>query len=74
MDPEILGQCAAIGIVKGKPFNPDARMKKILTKQLLLPMQQVVLYCLIPVLRKDLVIMVVTRNGLTHYLPVVMNL
>jgi hypothetical protein len=29
--PEILGQLAAIGIVKGKPFNPDARMKKILT-------------------------------------------
>lgn len=31
-DPEILGQCAAIGIVKGKPFNPDDRMKKILTE------------------------------------------
>lgn len=30
-DPELLGQLAAIGIVKGKPFNPDARMKKILT-------------------------------------------
>jgi hypothetical protein len=29
-DPEILGQMAAIGIVKGKPFAPDARMKKIL--------------------------------------------
>jgi hypothetical protein len=29
-DPEVLGQLAAIGIVKGKPFNPDARMKKIL--------------------------------------------
>lgn len=29
-DPEILGQRAAIGIVKGKPFAPDARMKKIL--------------------------------------------
>jgi len=28
--PELLGQLAAIGIVKGKPFNPDARMKKIL--------------------------------------------
>jgi hypothetical protein len=28
---EVLGQLAAIGIVKGKPFNPDARMKKILT-------------------------------------------
>ena len=31
-DPEILGQLAAIGIVKGKPFAPDARMKKILTE------------------------------------------
>src|SRR5271167_138972 len=30
LDPEILGSLAAIGIVKGKPFNPDARMKKIL--------------------------------------------
>jgi len=30
-DPELLGQLAAIGIVKGKPFNPDARMRKILT-------------------------------------------
>jgi hypothetical protein len=30
-DPELLGQLAAIGIVKGKPLNPDARMKKILT-------------------------------------------
>jgi len=30
MDPEIAGQIAAIGIVKGKPFNPDARMKRIL--------------------------------------------
>ncbi len=29
--PELSGQLAAIGIVKGKPFNPDARMKKILT-------------------------------------------
>lgn len=29
---EITGQMAAIGIVKGKPFNPDARMKKILTE------------------------------------------
>jgi hypothetical protein len=29
--PELTGQLAAIGIVKGKPFNPDARMKKILT-------------------------------------------
>src|SRR5271167_4672346 len=31
LSPEILGSLAAVGIVKGKPFNPDARMKKILT-------------------------------------------
>ena len=31
LDPEIMGSLAAMGIVKGKPFNPDARMKKILT-------------------------------------------
>ncbi len=30
-DPELLGQRAAIGIAKGHPFNPDARMKSILT-------------------------------------------
>jgi hypothetical protein len=30
LGPEIKGQLAAIGIVKGQPFNPDARMKKIL--------------------------------------------
>ena len=30
-DVELAGQLAAIGIVKGKPFTPDARMKKILT-------------------------------------------
>jgi hypothetical protein len=30
-DTELAGQLAAIGIVKGKPFNPDARMRKILT-------------------------------------------
>jgi len=29
--PEILGTLAAIGIEKGRPFSPDARMKKILT-------------------------------------------
>ena len=29
--PELLGQLAAIGIQKGKPFTPDERMKKILT-------------------------------------------
>jgi len=27
-----MGSLAAIGIVKGKPFNPDARMRKILTE------------------------------------------
>lgn len=31
LDPELMGPIAAIGIVKGKPFAPDARMKKILT-------------------------------------------
>ncbi len=31
-DPEILGLLASIGIKKGQPFNPDARMKKILTE------------------------------------------
>ncbi|PLX37150.1 MAG: hypothetical protein C0606_11645 [Hyphomicrobiales bacterium] len=30
-DPEIAGLFAAIGIKKGVPFEPDARMKKILT-------------------------------------------
>lgn len=30
--PELRGRLAAIGIVKGKPFNPDARMKKLLTE------------------------------------------
>jgi hypothetical protein len=30
-DPELTGQLTAIGIVKGQPFKPDARMKKILT-------------------------------------------
>lgn len=30
-DVELAGQLAAIGIVHGKPFNPDERMKKILT-------------------------------------------
>jgi hypothetical protein len=30
-DVELAGQLAAIGIVKGKPFKPDARMRKILT-------------------------------------------
>jgi len=31
LDPELMGQIASIGIVKGKDFAPDARMKKILT-------------------------------------------
>ena len=31
-NPEILGFLAAIGIKKGQPFKPDARMKKILTE------------------------------------------
>jgi hypothetical protein len=30
-DVELAGQLAGIGIVHGKPFKPDARMKKILT-------------------------------------------
>jgi len=30
-DVELAGQLAAIGIVKGKPFQPDSRMKKILS-------------------------------------------
>jgi hypothetical protein len=31
-NPELLGLFAAVGIKKGQPFNPDARMKKILTE------------------------------------------
>jgi len=31
INPEIRGLLASIGIEKGKPFNPDERMKKILT-------------------------------------------
>ena len=31
LDPELRGQASSIGIEKGKPFAPDARMKKILT-------------------------------------------
>ena len=30
IDPELRGQAGAIGIVKGEPFEPDARMKVIL--------------------------------------------
>jgi hypothetical protein len=32
LDPETLGLLASIGIVKGKPFAPDERMKKILVE------------------------------------------
>lgn len=32
LDPELRGLFASIGIQKGKPFAPDARMKKILTE------------------------------------------
>ena len=32
VDPETLGLLASIGIEKGKPFAPDARMKRILTE------------------------------------------
>lgn len=31
LDPELRGQAAAIGLQKGKPFKPDARLKNILT-------------------------------------------
>jgi hypothetical protein len=31
LDPELMGPLAAIGMIKGKPFAPDARMKKVLT-------------------------------------------
>jgi hypothetical protein len=36
LDPELMGPIAAIGIVKGRPFNPDARMKKIMNEALAL--------------------------------------
>ncbi|MDX3968694.1 MAG: DUF1254 domain-containing protein [Bradyrhizobium sp.] len=36
LDPELMGPVAAIGIVKGKPFAPDARMKKVMTEALAL--------------------------------------
>lgn len=32
ISPEVRGEMAAIGIVKGQPFKPDARMKKLLTE------------------------------------------
>jgi hypothetical protein len=31
-DPELVGLFASIGIMKGQPFQPDARMKKLLTE------------------------------------------
>ena len=34
LDPELMGPIAASGIIKGKPFAPDARMKKIMTEAL----------------------------------------
>ena len=34
LDPELMGPIAAIGIIKGKPFAPDARMKRIMTEAL----------------------------------------
>ncbi|MGE8186125.1 DUF1254 domain-containing protein [Pseudomonas sp. NPDC086278] len=34
LDPELMGSLAAIGIVKGKPFAPDSRMKTIMTEAL----------------------------------------
>src|SRR5262245_28005029 len=36
LDPELMGPLAAIGIIKGKPFKPYARQKKILTEALAL--------------------------------------
>ncbi|SIT55487.1 conserved exported hypothetical protein [Mesorhizobium prunaredense] len=36
LDPELMGPIAAIGIVKGKPFAPDERTKKIMTDALAL--------------------------------------
>jgi hypothetical protein len=32
LEPELMGSIAAIGIIKGQPFAPDARMKRILTE------------------------------------------
>ena len=34
LDPELMGPLAAIGIVKGKPFAPDERMKRIMGEAL----------------------------------------
>ena len=32
ISPDVRGELAAIGIVKGQPFKPDARMKRLLTE------------------------------------------
>jgi hypothetical protein len=39
LDPELRGLFAAIGIQKGKPFAPDARMQKILTEAVAVGLQ-----------------------------------
>jgi len=36
LDAELMGPIAAVGIKKGKPFEPDARMKKIMNEALAL--------------------------------------
>ncbi|MEQ9379495.1 MAG: DUF1214 domain-containing protein, partial [Pirellulales bacterium] len=36
LDAELMGPIAAIGIIKGKPFKPDARMRKIMEEALAL--------------------------------------
>lgn len=36
LDPELMGPIAAIGVVKGKPFKSDERMKRIMTEALAL--------------------------------------
>lgn len=36
LNPELMGSVAAIGIIKGNPFAPDERMRKILTEALAL--------------------------------------
>ena len=63
MDPEIAGQIAAIGIVKGKPFSPDARMKKILTDALAVANAASRAVSIARVRRTGLATTVPTRNG-----------
>lgn len=36
LDPELMGPIAALGIIKGQPFKPDARMRKIMNEALAL--------------------------------------